>query len=325
MTAAPLSQRELQRRQRGEDARLGRDAAVRRCGTFRSSRISTRLPARSRSVMRRMDIGTFLTDGRATMRGSPLQRQRGFLAMSGSVWFSSGGLWASRFLWRSPSRGLGGDGVPCSVFRVPCSVFRVPCSVFRVPCSVFRVPCFVFRVPCSVFRVPCSVFRFVFRVSCFVFRVSCFVFRVSCFVFRVSCFVGVAGPISSFRRKHPASSSRRKPGSSAFLILCLFFVPAKASRSVIPAEAGIHLLFLLIVRRFAKTDSRPCGVPSAILAAGSLSLLAQEKVTKENTPSVPRRRCAPVRYGRPGFCRQAIHGLRQKRRDPSRRPRGARA
>jgi hypothetical protein len=50
---------------------------------------------------------------------------------------------------------------------------------------------------------------------------------------------------------------------------------AKASHLVIPAKAGVHLL--LFFRRFAKTDSRPCVVPPAILAAGSLLLLAQEK------------------------------------------------
>jgi hypothetical protein len=35
--------------------------------------------------------------------------------------------------------------------------------------------------------------------------------------------------------------------------------------------------FAFDVWRFAKTNSRPCDVPSAILAAGSLSLLAQRK------------------------------------------------
>jgi hypothetical protein len=55
------------------------------------------------------------------------------------------------------------------------------------------------------------------------------------------------------------------------------FVSAKASHFVIPAEAGIHLLLSLIFGVAAKTDSRPCVVPSAILAAGSLSLLAQRK------------------------------------------------
>jgi hypothetical protein len=47
------------------------------------------------------------------------------------------------------------------------------------------------------------------------------------------------------------------------------------SRLVIPAEAGIHLL--LFFGADAKTDSRPCVIPPAILAAGSLLLLAQEK------------------------------------------------
>ena len=45
-----------------------------------------------------------------------------------------------------------------------------------------------------------------------------------------------------------------------------------------------------------------------------------KEVTQKKGTRVGRRRFAPVRYGRPGFCRQAIHGLRQKRRDPSRRP-----
>ena len=39
----------------------------------------------------------------------------------------------------------------------------------------------------------------------------------------------------------------------------------------------------------AKTDSRPCVLSSAILAAGYFLLLAQKKVTKEKAPSAPRR------------------------------------
>jgi hypothetical protein len=75
-------------------------------------------------------------------------------------------------------------------------------------------------------------------------------------------------------------------------------MPAKAFHSVIPAKAGIQFRFFafgetfpfrhssgrwipfgfsLDFRVYAKTDSRPCVVPSAILAAGSLSLLAQRK------------------------------------------------
>ena len=73
------------------------------------------------------------------------------------------------------------------------------------------------------------------------------------------------------------------------------------------------------LQRCVRTDLRPCESYRPSWPARYFLLLVQEKVTKENTPSVPRRRCAPVRYGRPGFCRQSIHGLRQKRRDPSRR------
>jgi hypothetical protein len=54
-----------------------------------------------------------------------------------------------------------------------------------------------------------------------------------------------------------------------------FVIPARASQSVIPAKAGIHLL--LFFSGDANTDSRPCVVPPAILAVGSLLLLAQEK------------------------------------------------
>jgi len=60
--------------------------------------------------------------------------------------------------------------------------------------------------------------------------------------------------------------------------LCLFVViPAKAFSAVIPAKAGIHFDFAFDVVRLAKTVSRPCVVSSAILAAESLSLLAQRK------------------------------------------------
>jgi hypothetical protein len=58
----------------------------------------------------------------------------------------------------------------------------------------------------------------------------------------------------------------------------IFVIPTEAPpHFVIPAEAGIHLLLLLTFDGDAKTDSRPCVIPSAILAAGSLSLLAQRK------------------------------------------------
>jgi len=79
---------------------------------------------------------------------------------------------------------------------------------------------------------------------------------------------------------------------------------------VIPAKAGIHsdrhpgesrdpLAVALDLRRYAKTDSRPC-VSTRILRAGHFLLLAQEKVTKEKG-SPGRTPAAPVRYGRPGF------------------------
>ena len=53
ITRAPASSAAWMRRQRRADARVARDLAVLRPGTFRSSRISTRLPRRSRSAMRR--------------------------------------------------------------------------------------------------------------------------------------------------------------------------------------------------------------------------------------------------------------------------------
>jgi len=83
-----------------------------------------------------------------------------------------------------------------------------------------------------------------------------------------------------------------------FAPVFFFFIPAGASHFVVPAKAGIQFLsfhsgesfpfrhsggsrnpfaFSFNFRRLAKTDSRPCGVPPAILAAGSLSLLAQRK------------------------------------------------
>ena len=48
------------------------------------------------------------------------------------------------------------------------------------------------------------------------------------------------------------------------------------SRNLISGEG------LFDVRAVRETDSRPCVVPSAILAAGYFLLLAQKKVTKEN-------------------------------------------
>ena len=56
ITAAPFSSASRRVGSAASDALLGGDAAVLSIGTLRSSRISTRLPARSRSVMRRMDM-----------------------------------------------------------------------------------------------------------------------------------------------------------------------------------------------------------------------------------------------------------------------------
>jgi hypothetical protein len=70
-----------------------------------------------------------------------------------------------------------------------------------------------------------------------------------------------------------AKASPRHPGVGRDPVP--FFHSGETFHFVIPAKAGIHLLLSFGVD--AKTDSRPCGVPSAILAAGSLSLLAQRK------------------------------------------------
>ena len=111
------------------------------------------------------------------------------------------------------------------------------------------------------------------------------------FVFRMRA--ALAPPF----RRFGGSLSRRHPGEGRDPVAsCLL---AKDSPFVIPAEAGIHLR-LFCLRVFAKTDSRPCVIPSAILAAGSLSLLPRESNQREGT-RVGRRRFAPVRYGRPGF------------------------
>ena len=45
----------------------------------------------------------------------------------------------------------------------------------------------------------------------------------------------------------------------------------------------------LPLHQFAITDSRPCAFRPPSMAAGHFLLLVQEKVTKENTPSAPRR------------------------------------
>ena len=95
----------------------------------------------------------------------------------------------------------------------------------------------------------------------------------------------------------------RGSGFLHFVKASHFVIPVKAFDFVIPASAGLTLSFSFSFRRslrfrhsggsrnpfafsfvcgrFAKTDSRPCVVTSAILAAGHFLLLAQEKVTKE--------------------------------------------
>jgi len=76
----------------------------------------------------------------------------------------------------------------------------------------------------------------------------------------------------------------------------------------------------------AKTDSRPCVLSSAILAAGYFLLLAQKKVTKENgTLGAAPSPAARVRYGRTGSAKRPSMASRPNRRDPSRRPRAGHA
>ena len=83
----------------------------------------------------------------------------------------------------------------------------------------------------------------------------------------------------------------------------------------------IHLLLFLASMR-KPTHVRVLFRPPS-WRPGHFSCLPKRSNQEKGT-RVGRRRYAPVRCGRPGFCRQAIHGLRQKRRDPSRRPaRGA--
>ena len=98
--------------------------------------------------------------------------------------------------------------------------------------------------------------------------------------------------------------------------------PVVGSRRVVPTGAGSSAFASsLVFWRFAITDSRPCVVSSAVLAAESLSLAcARESNQREHTLGVAPGAVRRVRYGRPGFCRQSVPGLRQKRRDPSRRP-----
>ena len=81
-----------------------------------------------------------------------------------------------------------------------------------------------------------------------------------------------------------------------------------------------YLLFLLTFSASRKPTHVPVFFLPPSWRPGHFFLLAQKEATQKKGTRVERRRCAPVRYGRPGFCRQAIHGLRQKRRDPSRRP-----
>ena len=97
------------------------------------------------------------------------------------------------------------------------------------------------------------------------------------------------------------------------------FVSAKATHFVIPAEAGIHLRLFSTFGASRKPTHVPVVFRPPSWRPGHFLCLPRESNQREGT-RVERRRFAPVRYGRPGFCRQAIHGLRQKRRDPSRRP-----
>ena len=140
---------------------------------------------------------------------------------------------------------------------------------------------------------------------------------------------------SSFRRSDRFRRSDEEVGSLALSFRakrvgwgrCSSFRHPREGRDplilVIPAKAGIHSLpssrrrpgsthprhpgegrdpvFVLIFRADAKTDSRPCELRRPSWPPSYFSLLAQREVTKRKAPSAPRRRCAPVRYGRPGF------------------------
>jgi len=109
------------------------------------------------------------------------------------------------------------------------------------------------------------------------------------------------GFLLTARRLLTASSSRRRPGSSAFTF---------ASS---------------LVGRFARTDSRPCAVSSAFLADESLSLsCARESNQREHTLGVaPARSAGALRAA--GVSQTGHPALQRNERDPSRSPaRGAR-
>ena len=78
--------------------------------------------------------------------------------------------------------------------------------------------------------------------------------------------------------------------------------------------------FFFGLRGFAKTDSRPCVVPSAFLADGSLSLAcARESNQREHTLGVAPALCAGSLRAA-GVRLTAIPGLQRNERDPSRSP-----
>src|SRR3954453_14467358 len=64
--------------------------------------------------------------------------------------------------------------------------------------------------------------------------------------------------------------------------------------------------------RVAKPDSRPCGFRPPSWRPTYFLLLVQEKVTKENTPSAPRRSRSERFRRTNGFFPQAIHDLLKK-------------
>ncbi len=97
------------------------------------------------------------------------------------------------------------------------------------------------------------------------------------------------------RRRYAFRSLNPGWGWCFFLVFCAARGPTHVPVSFVRHPGG----------RVTFCDSgHPALRPSGRLRRSRRScgaVLVQEKVTKENTPSVPRRRCAPVRYGRPGF------------------------
>ena len=85
---------------------------------------------------------------------------------------------------------------------------------------------------------------------------------------------------SSSRRSLSTLSSRRRLFTSSSRRAFHFVIPAKASTSSSrrrPGSSSSLFSWFSTFGAFAITDSRPCAVPSGILPAGSLSLLAQRK------------------------------------------------